>query len=416
MIHRTLTIRSLDRRLALAAAVVCATLTTAHADVSGSYHGTLSNPARTFAVDVTLSQAGTGVIGSVTLDPSAPPLGGTYAVHGKATRTRLRLTGQNASGAKLIWRGAAGSGALNATVRLRGGGQFHGRLTATTGGGGNPANCDAVFTQNQAVFTDQVMGQVLGTSCVACHAAGGSAQAARLRVTPADPAATARSVARVVDPSVATNSLLLRKPLGQVSHGGGALLTAGSPQAQILEQWATLLVQSQCLSSGGGGGGGGGGDPFGTLCASCHGGTGAGTALAPDIRCTAPSQITDAVRRGRGGNAMPAFSTTALGAAELTAILAQLANSCSGTGADLFAANCASCHGPAGGGGQNANGVRGGNIRCSEAGELAGAIRAGGDGMPAFASLGNAAINRLATYVRGLCGPGGGGGGGGGDD
>jgi mono/diheme cytochrome c family protein len=107
---------------------------------------------------------------------------------------------------------------------------------------------------------------------------------------------------------------------------------------------------------------------------------------------------------------MPAFPTTDLPQDQLTLITDYLRSLCSGSGADLYASNCASCHGPTAGGGRNADGVFGPNVRCSEGGDLGEAVRGGAEGMPAFPSLAGSQLTKLGGYLRSLCSLGGGGG------
>jgi mono/diheme cytochrome c family protein len=103
---------------------------------------------------------------------------------------------------------------------------------------------------------------------------------------------------------------------------------------------------------------------------------------------------------------MAAFSTADLSAADLDRIAAYLRTQCSGKPKDIYASNCATCHGPTGGGG-----VGGPNIRCSEAGEFGSALRSGEDGMPVFRTFTSAQVSGLSSYVHGWCALGGGGGG-----
>ena len=93
---------------------------------------------------------------------------------------------------------------------------------------------------------------------------------------------------------------------------------------------------------------------FASNCASCHGASGAGDGTRPDIRCSVPSRITNAVRKGRGVDfpVMPSFGTAVLTDAELASVMAFVAPFCSGQPADLFASNCATCHGATGTGGR----------------------------------------------------------------
>jgi mono/diheme cytochrome c family protein len=143
-----------------------------------------------------------------------------------------------------------------------------------------------------------------------------------------------------------------------------------------------------------------GDDLFAGNCATCHGADGSGTATAPDVQCTVPSRVVDAIRRGRGTSAMPAFDATALTDADLTLIIDALASRCDGTPAALFASNCVTCHGDTAGGGVNADGVRGPNIRCQEAPDFLEKVQGGGDGMPAFPELDVPTIEALANFVN----------------
>jgi mono/diheme cytochrome c family protein len=378
-------------------------------DVTGTYGGQLevTRPRQVATSSGTLSQAGRTVTGMVTVTTSLPALNGSYDVRGTVRGTHVRLAGPGATGAHLVWRATISATGLAGPARLHApGAHAAGRLALDRAPTGNVANCDAVFTQNQTFFVGQVMGEVLEPVCAACHAAGGQAQATRLRVTPADPLATARSTALLVDPTTPASSRLLQKPLALVAHGGGQQLQPGSAQEQVLRQWVDLLAQSHC-TAGGGGTGNTGADLYVANCASCHGGDAAGGAGFPDVRCTVRSRVFDAVRAGRGnGRAMPSFGPADLSNAAVTQIVGYLAGLCTGRPADVYASNCATCHGPTGTGGRNADGVRGSNIRCSGGGELVDAVRSGGEGMPAF-ELSSARVQGLATFLRG--GPCGGG-------
>jgi len=394
--------------VALVAPAVAAT------SLTGSYAGQLrvARPSQTFDVAAALTDAAGVLSGTVVLGATDPTLAGTYLVQGKLRGTRIRLIGSSSTGARLVVRGTLNASGVAGRARVRvAGTRAKGRLTLTrrvaTGDG---SACDAVFTQNQQFFTSQVMDQVLVPVCSACHAAGGQAQATRLRVVRGDPAATARATVLVIDQSAPTSSLLLTKPLDAVPHGGGRQLTAGSTQAQILAQWVDLVAQANCSTTPTGGGTGA--DLYAARCAGCHGADGAGLAGATDVRCTVRSLLTDAVRNGRGSgpSAMPAFSTTDLPQDQLTTIADYLRSLCSGSGADLYASNCASCHGPTAGGGRNADGVFGPNVRCSEGGDLGEAVRGGAEGMPAFPSLAGSQLTKLGRYLSSLCSLGGGGG------
>ena len=380
-------------------------------DVSGSYGGTLASrgggPATASAA---LTQSGRSVSGTIVLELAAVEAAGAYRVTGRTSGRRVRVTGTSDAGARLFWRGIVkGSGiAGSARVRTAQGGRLVGTLTLArndAAGGTTTTSCDAVYAQNQAFFDAQVLGQALVT-CAQCHTAGGQAQATRLRVTPSDPLATARSTMLLVDRTNPAASRLIEKPLAILPHGGGQQIVPGSPREAILRQWIDLVAQAACTGTGGPGGPG---DPYVQNCASCHGVDATGGAGAPDVRCTVPSRIVDAVRRGRG-TVMPAFTTAELSGAGVQQIETYLAGLCSGAPADVFASNCATCHGATGGGGRNADGVGGPNIRCSEGSDFTEAVRFGGEGMPAFRELDAGAVSRLASWVRSLCSLGGGGG------
>ncbi len=385
-----------------------ATAATVRADVTGSYAGQLRIVGRAQPVEVAaaLTQTGSTLEGTVVLGLAAPGVDGTYAVQGRVVGARFKLVGTNAGGTRLVWRGTVAGGGVGGRARVRGA-QAHarGRLTVTLRAtSGDGSNCDAVFTQNQAQFTSGVMDQVLVPICSGCHVAGGLAGATRLRVMRGDPLGTARAVALLVDQANPAASLILQKPLAAVPHGGGQQISAESPEAQALRQWADLVAQAGCNSGGGGAAAG----AYAENCAGCHGTDGTGLSARQDIRCAVRSLVTDAVRRGRGNGAMPRFSGSTLPDARLDEIVRQLRDLCSGRTKDIYASNCASCHGPTAGGGRNIDGVFGPNIRCGGE-DLGEALADGADRMPPFPELVGKA-GSLSAYLGGLCSLGGGGG------
>ena len=142
-----------------------------------------------------------------------------------------------------------------------------------------------------------------------------------------------------------------------------------------------------------------GADLFASNCAACHGADALGQLAAPDVRCTVSSRVLNAVRSGRG-SVMPVFSNTALPDTDAAKIVDYLAGLCSGTSAERFASNCATCHGATAGGSRNANGVRGPNIRCTEAHDFLEKVRFGSDAMPPFPEFISSDVTAIATYVQ----------------
>lgn len=406
-----------ERRDRLTGASVLATVlclgmaSSVSADMSGSWAGQFVLPTLGKTVDAAaaLADARGRLNGTIVFALEDPTLAAAFVVQGRVAGGRLRLSGANPAGVTVTVRGASRHGILHGVARLRGAtGTTKGRITLEVQAGRTDASaCDAVFTQNTAFFTSEVLGTVLVPRCLACHGAGGQAQTTRLRVVPGDPAATARSTALVAHPTDAAQALLVRKPQGLVAHGGGERITPGGAEAQVLTQWATLLAQSGCVSSSGTGA-----DLFVARCGSCHGADARGLADRPDVRCTARSLLNDAVRFGRGAgpDAMPAFTTIDLPATDLDRIAEHLRGLCTGKPKDVYASNCATCHGPTAGGGRNANGVGGPNIRCRDAGDFAEVLASGEDAMPAFPSFSSSRVSALATFVHRWCSLGGGGG------
>ena len=149
--------------------------------------------------------------------------------------------------------------------------------------------------------------------------------------------------------------------VGQVRSGGGGMPAFSAAQIDeagvaAIEAWLAWLA-----APGNGDGAGLGGDvpPFVRHCAGCHGATGEGSALAPQIRSPHGGYATWIVRNGRRSASslgypqdMPAFGGELLPGAELEEILTFLHEQpMPGDGARLYARFCGNCHGPDGRGG-----------------------------------------------------------------
>jgi mono/diheme cytochrome c family protein len=244
------------------------------------------------------------------------------------------------------------------------------------------------------------MPRVIDPICSQCHVPGGLAQAAPFKVTSGNPAATAASAVKEVNPADPTHSKLIEKPLGNLGHGGGQRFQPGSPEAQILLHWIALVTAPGCDLGGPGGGGGSGGagaDLYAANCASCHGADARGLDGRPDIRCN--RSIHDVVLSGRTGpsGTMPRFVMTD---AEIALVQAYLVGLCpiGGTGgADLFASNCASCHGIDATGSATAP-----SVRCAT--RVMDAVQYGrGERMPSLPALAPSEVTAVQSWLDGLC-------------
>jgi hypothetical protein len=221
----------------------------ARAQVTGSFDGgvAVARGASDVNAAASLRQTGQFVTGTMAITAVPADFAGIYALTGKATPKRLKVSGVSATGAVLKWRAKIAPGALSGRAKVKAGrAKLKGLLALTLNvSSGDGSACDAVYQANAAFFADQVVAQAL-TACTACHVAGGQADATRLRVTAADPLATARSVAMLVDAANPAASRMVTKPLALVPHGGGPQITAGSVEEQILQQWIALVAAAQC--------------------------------------------------------------------------------------------------------------------------------------------------------------------------
>lgn len=163
-------------------------------------------------------------------------------------------------------------------------------------------------------------------------------------------------------------------------------------------------------------GAGRGGQLYLTSCAACHGSQGAGTANGPDIRNAGAALADFMLRTGRmplgtpGGTAprgTPYFSD-----ADRQALVAYVAAFGQGpaipnvvvsgadanAGRDIFIANCAACHGPAGGGGAVGGGFVAPALTSADVTTVGEAVVSGPGPMPRF-SFSPQELNDLAAYI-----------------
>jgi len=185
-----------------------------------------------------VSRAAAPVSGVLALLPrSVHDVAGVFTVTGKRSLRRIVLRGTDDRRGTVRVRGRVrADGTVTGTLRARRGrAQLTGRLTL----GAEPLPC-------ADYFRDAVMAEVLLPICQRCHVRGGQAESARLRVTVDDPAATAASVRRVLDPSTPSASLFVVMPSDQFAHGGGIQIGRDSTEATILRAWASVEVLGLC--------------------------------------------------------------------------------------------------------------------------------------------------------------------------
>jgi len=424
----------------------------ARADLSGTYDGQLTagNPPNVVATSGTLSQSGNALTGTITLPLANVSLTGTYTVIGRSGLKNFWLRGTNGAGAKLLWRGTATGTGLGGRLWLRsrsarlrasmtfttsapptysgpGTGLFttycapcHGADARGITGAGIDIHCMASiqpFVRNgftgplgtmpafpTSVLSDANIADIqaflsslcpsttgggggpFASNCAACHGADGSGVVG-------------------LGPNIQCNANIqpivrngLTGPLGTMpAFSSSALSDADIATIQT-------FLGGLCVATGP--------NLFAANCASCHGATADGLAGWPSIQCAVSSLVVNAVRNGRGNGMMPIFPSASLSNANVALISTYLGSLCSGLPLDRFESNCGTCHGTTAGGGQNANGVRGPNIRCAGS-NFPEAVRQGEDGMPTFPELTTAQVTAMGTYVdTNFCPLGGGGGGG----
>lgn len=100
---------------------------------------------------------------------------------------------------------------------------------------------DGCYSNREFLATEAWTG-VVESKCLSCHGPGGiaEAQAAKFTIKPsAYPGfldANLEELKRLAKTSFDGQSVLLRKPLGELEHGGGAVIQADSPEYALLEQ------------------------------------------------------------------------------------------------------------------------------------------------------------------------------------
>ncbi len=165
-----------------------------------------------------------------------------------------------------------------------------------------------------------------------------------------------------------------------------------------------------------GGGAGGTGDPYARLCSGCHGASGEGTPLGPQIQSPVYGYADWVTRNGRSGvgfsGAMPAYDRQVLSDDALDSILERLAQAPKPTtDQDTYLRYCGNCHGPTGGGGPTREGIRDELdelVETTREGEGGHRYGARGDYMPAWSSgeISNSQMSAIRRFLGGGSGGG----------
>jgi hypothetical protein len=224
----------------------------AHADVVGSFEGTLASKSGTQPISAVFKQVGNVVNGTVALPGNLATFGDQYVVGplGKSTKKRLKFQGPgDDNGAFLKGNLKVSGSTLTGKVKIKvpGSKPLNGKVSLTL----NPpvsdgTSCDAVYQEptNKTFFDDSVMDAL--NKCGECHGPGLQAESTRLSVNLIDPLATARAIVPFIDSANPSASKLLTKPLYLVPHGGGSEITAGSAEEQALQSWIALIAAAHC--------------------------------------------------------------------------------------------------------------------------------------------------------------------------
>jgi hypothetical protein len=223
----------------------------AHADVVGSFEGTLSNKSGPQPISAVFKQVGNVVNGTVALPGNLATFGDQYLVVGtKATKKRLKFQGPGEDNGAFLKGNLKVSGSTltgKVKIKVTGSKPLNGKVSLTA----NPpvadgTSCDAVYQEpaNKTVFDDSVMDAL--NKCGECHGPSLQAESTRLSVNLIDPLATARAIVPFIDSANPPASKLLTKPLYLVPHGGGAEITAGSPEEMALQSWVALIAAANC--------------------------------------------------------------------------------------------------------------------------------------------------------------------------
>jgi hypothetical protein len=221
----------------------------ASAQVTGSFDGGLTPRKTTDLLGgaAVFTQTDKLVSGTIVLPADLSMFGGAYLVTGKATPKRVKVSGMGVSGATLKYKGKIVGDTITGKAKIKGPtGKLIGTLalarnTSTSDGSG----CDQLYYDNELPFATDIMNTAL-SACESCHAPGLQAGSTRLHVNAADPLATARQIAVLVDSASPSTSRIVEKPLNLLPHGGGVQIQPGSLELTLLQQWVDLVAAAAC--------------------------------------------------------------------------------------------------------------------------------------------------------------------------
>ncbi|MFU8850752.1 c-type cytochrome [Micromonospora sp. SL1-18] len=203
---------------------------------------------------------------------------------------------------------------------------------------------------------------------------------------------------------------------------GAVLLLAAGPAALAPAPTPTATAGPTPTATAPAGPGGRGSQLYLQSCASCHGPQGQGTQLGPSLIDVGAASVDFQVSTGRmplthevqeAWRGQPAFSADDIAAlvGHVSSFgggpqIPRVAPGNLGSGRELFAANCAPCHGATGAGAVLTNGWIAPPLDRATPVQVAEAIRVGPGLMPVFPSqvLTDAQVNDVTTYVGRLRG------------
>ena len=296
--------------------------------------------------------------------------------------------------------GANGEGGIGPSLLTKAASAEDQMGVITNGLGAMPAFGPTLDTEQlQAVIdfvagfaaTDAATEELYQTQCAPCHGAAGEGG---------------------VGGSLQLSTLGTAELIAVITHGVGTMPTFGgtlSPEEieSVAEYVGTLsTVSDEEASEPPGEDNARGAELFGSQCALCHGSDGAGGS-GPGLIGTAASTsaLVSVIRDGSGS--MPAFGGS-LSESDIEAIADWLASRGSasgdasrlellGVGAEIYTANCSTCHGA------DASGGTGPDLTATTLSidELASVVRSGRDSMPGFeASLSADDIEAVTVFIE----------------